>query len=538
MKRFFLIAVLLCVAAASLLSAGYAYYAAEDAARIKFEGTAEEALNRIRSRTQLHLSLLRATAALFRAGSGDIDRNALQAFVGALDLEGDYAGISGLGYARLIRRGDEASAEASMRGSYALDRAIWPPQGEAYRAPVLMLEPLSERNKAALGFDMFSDPVRRAAMQAAMESGRAWASGRVQLVQGIGDPSYAGFLIYIPLAPGVPNDALPAARAEGTTGFVYAPFRSDELFNAALGQSPLLPLSVEIYDGKPDSSRLLYRSQSAPDPAGDMWTRRELTVAGRTWVLRMRPTSAFVYPTSRLTALGLGLLGLILAAMMALLVRASEKSYEAANALREASERSLQEKDLMLQEMKHRIKNSIARVLAISRQTIANSSSLEEFSGSFGARLQSMASSQDMLTRSRWQKADLEELLKTELDQVFGQDMSEPYIGGPRVEIDEATTQSLGLTFHELATNALKYGSVGAKKDFLSVSWKLSGERGNRRLDLNWRERGSAKPGEPARVGFGTKLIEANIVRELGGTISRRFDDDGLEIEISIPLSQ
>ena len=149
-----------------------------------------------------------------------------------------------------------------------------------------------------------------------------------------------------------------------------------------------------------------------------------------------------------------------------------------------------------------------------------------------------MASSQDMLTRSRWQKADLEELLKTELDQVFGQDMSEPYIGGPRVEIDEATTQSLGLTFHELATNALKYGSVGAKKDFLSVSWKLSGERGDRRLDLNWRERGSAKPGEPARVGFGTKLIEANIVRELGGTISRRFDDDGLEIEISIPLSQ
>ena len=263
MKRFFLIAVLLCVAAASLLSAGYAYYAAEDAARIKFEGTAEEALNRIRSRTQLHLSLLRATAALFRAGSGDIDRNALQAFVGALDLEGDYAGISGLGFARLIRRGDEASVEASMRGSYALDRAIWPPQGEPYRAPVLMLEPLSERNKAALGFDMFSDPVRRAAMQAAMESGRAWASGRVQLVQGIGDPSYAGFLIYIPLAPGVPNDALPAARAEGTTGFVYAPFRSDELFNAALGQSPLLPLSVEIYDGEAESSRRGCRSNGS-----------------------------------------------------------------------------------------------------------------------------------------------------------------------------------------------------------------------------------------------------------------------------------
>ena len=63
MKRFFIVALLLCVAAASLLSAGYAYYAAEDAARIKFESTAEEALNRVRTKTELHLSLLRATAA-------------------------------------------------------------------------------------------------------------------------------------------------------------------------------------------------------------------------------------------------------------------------------------------------------------------------------------------------------------------------------------------------------------------------------------------------------------------------------------------
>ncbi len=110
------------------------------------------------------------------------------------------------------------------------------------------------------------------------------------------------------------------------------------------------------------------------------------------------------------------------------------------------------------------------------------------------------------------------------------------HVGGPRVEIHEATTQALGLTFHELATNALKYGAAGTREDFLSVSWKLSGERSRRRLVLNWRERGSGKLTEPERIGFGTKLIEANIVRELGGTITRRFPDDGLEIEISIPL--
>lgn len=538
MKRLLIIVVLLCVGAASLLSAGYAYYAAEDAARIKFQGTAEEALNRIRARTELHLSLLRATAALFRAGAGDVDRTVLQAFVGALDIDGYYAGIGGLGYARLIRHGDEASAEAALRGNYAIDRKVWPPHGEAWRTPVLMLEPLSEGNKATLGYDMFTDPALRAAMQAAMDSGQPRASGRVQLVQGKGDPSYTGFLVYVPLAPGIQRTAPAEVRAEATTGFVYAPFRAGDLFSSALGQTPFLPLSVEVYDGEVEASRLLYRSQAAPDNAAGFVAQREFVMAGRTWILRMQPTSAFIYPASRLAAVALGLLGLVLAATMALLARAGEKSYQVANALRETSERSLLEKDLMLQEMKHRIKNSIARVLAISRQTAANSASLSEFSSSFHARLQSMAASQDMLTRSRWQKADLEELLKTELSQVFGQEMTKAYVGGPRVEIDEATTQSLGLTFHELATNALKYGAVGTRDDFLSVSWKLAVDDAGRRLTLNWRERGAGKLIEPERVGFGTKLIEANIVRELGGTIARRFLDDGLEIEISIPLTQ
>lgn len=145
-----------------------------------------------------------------------------------------------------------------------------------------------------------------------------------------------------------------------------------------------------------------------------------------------------------------------------------------------------------------------------------------------------MSASQDMLTRSRWQKADLRELLVTEIEQVLGNDMDADRLTGPQVEIDEATTQALGLTFHELATNALKYGAAGTGSGSLTVTWSLA----KNGLRLFWRERGGGKVEPPERKGFGTRLIDANIVRELGGSIERRYPEDGIDIDIFIPLKR
>jgi two-component sensor histidine kinase len=200
--------------------------------------------------------------------------------------------------------------------------------------------------------------------------------------------------------------------------------------------------------------------------------------------------------------------------------------------LQENAEISLLEKDLMLQEMKHRIKNSITRVLAIARQTAANAKDIGEFQDSFSARLQAMAASQDMLTRSRWQKADLGELLRIELAQVFGKELPDGVLSGPRVMLSETATQALGLTFHELATNALKYGETGNTTDALKVEWRLQGDT----LALSWREASSVAVAPPEKPGFGTRLIDMNITRELKGTIRRDYRADGLHIEIEIPL--
>jgi two-component sensor histidine kinase len=227
---------------------------------------------------------------------------------------------------------------------------------------------------------------------------------------------------------------------------------------------------------------------------------------------------------------------LLLAGAMAMAARNQIRAFETASLLHEATEKSLADRDLMLQEMKHRIKNSITRVLAIARQTASGSTDIAEFSSSFAARLQAMAASQDMLTRSRWQKADLAELLRIELGQVFGTKLPDDMLVGETVMLSEAQTQALGLTFHELATNALKYGEAGNSVDALRVSWRVSQKGRVRLLELRWCETVDEQIQPPAKTGFGTKLIDMNIKHELGGEIRREYGETALVIEIDIPL--
>lgn len=537
-RRFFPAAIFLTVAAASIVTAGYAYMAATEAARLKLEGTADDAISRIETRLELHLSLLRATVALFKTGDGSVSRDVLRSFVSALDIDGRYAGIRGIGYARLIRTGAEAAAENDLIRNYGDQRPIWPGTSQLSRAVVTLLEPTNETNRATLGFDMMSEPVRRSAVDRAIETGEPQATSRVGLVRE-GGSDESGFLVYLPLILGVGGDAPRDARVAATAGLVYAAFRSEDLFSAALAKAPLLPLAIQVYDGDPVEANLLFSAQVAPDDraGADLKARRDMQFAGRQWTLLFQPTAGFEWPTSRLISLAFGVLGLLLAVALAWVASSGEKALAAVSALNAAGEKNLQDKDLMLQEMNHRIKNSIARVVAIARQTANGATDLDDFVKSFSARMQAMAASQDLLTRSSRQGADLRELLAKEIEQVLGRNMNQDRLSGPDVEIDQASTQALGLTFHELATNALKYGALAGGNNDLSVRWNVTGREHDRNLVIFWREQGSGRLSEPAKRGFGSKLIEANIVRELGGSIERRYPDDGMIIEIAIPLN-
>ena len=538
MKKFFPIVAFIAVALISLTMAGFAYFATQEAARIKFEATADDALNRIESRIDLHLSLLRSTQALFDARNGDISHNEFKAFFSALDVDSNFAGLRGIGFLRLAKTGDEAAVERDILRDGGAAHTVYPATAEPWRTPIVLFEPMDPSNQASIGFDMFSEPVRRAAIEKAMADDQQHASGLLQLGQGTGAAqTFTGFLVFVRLNVETAPDVINANRSS-TAGFLYAAFRASDLFQTALSRAPLLPVNTEIYDGKVDGDNLLFRSETPPVATiGDrLLVTRKIVVAGRPWTVLFRPTSAFSLPSSRAIPVMLGLFGLLLAGAIALVARYQERAYDAVSLLHETTEKSLLEKDLMLQEMKHRIKNSITRVLAIARQTASHATDVKEFSSSFAARLQAMAASQDMLTRSRWQKADLGDLLRIELGQVFGKELPDGILSGPEVLLDETTTQALGLTFHELATNALKYGEAGNSVGALKVDWSLDARGRDKTLVLNWREAGQKKLEAPAKTGFGTKLIDLNVTRELHGTIKRDFHAEGLTVEIRIPL--
>ncbi|TIT31051.1 MAG: histidine kinase, partial [Mesorhizobium sp.] len=114
MKKFFPTVAFIAVALISLTMAGFAYFATQEAARIKFEATADDALNRIDSRIDLHLSLLRSTQALFDARNGGISRGEFKAFFHALGINDNFAGLRGIGFLRLARAGDEAAVERAI----------------------------------------------------------------------------------------------------------------------------------------------------------------------------------------------------------------------------------------------------------------------------------------------------------------------------------------------------------------------------------------------------------------------------------------
>jgi len=527
----------------SLIGAGMTavvYNAEETADRIRFENLAGDAVDRVVGRIREHVTLLISTHSFFSAQSSSVqassiqaaqvDRSAFERFVTGLDLQGAFEGVRGIGYARLIPTGDEAEAAGDLQRNYGLAREVWPETSRDLRTPIVLLEPSDERNRAALGYDMFSEERRRNAMQAAMKTGAPTASAPVELVQEITSVKQAGFLVYVPFSQ-VPSS--------GTVdGFVYAPFRAGDLHLAALERAPRLPVTVETSDTTEDAAVLLFRSAGhGEDTAYEgLAAERVVDMAGRQWTFKVHATPAFRSRTHHIYAMVVGAVSLLLAIALAMSSRFQLKAVAAADELRRVSEKTVQEKDLMLQEMKHRIKNSIARVLAIARQTAANSETIEDFSKSFTARLNSMANAQDMLTRSHWQRADLRELLNTELEQVFGRSTGEDKLTGPKVLLDERTTQALGLTFHELATNALKYGGISTNNGDLLVNWEVTGAGKAKRLQLDWIETSAGPIGEPEGTGFGSRLIDANIRGELGGAIDRSFRTNGMTVRMTIPL--
>ena len=190
---------------------------------------------------------------------------------------------------------------------------------------------------------------------------------------------------------------------------------------------------------------------------------------------------------------------------------------------------------LMIDELNHRVKNTLATVQSIAMQTARHHPEPKGFAEAFQSRLMSLSHTHDLLTRSHWEGADLRAVLQHETDAHGGPTRIVP--NGPPVALNPAQALSVGMVFHELATNAGKYGALTTPDGRVFVDWSVADQRAPR-LILSWRETGGPPVTPPDRRGFGSRLIERNVQHDLAGEVELAYAPDGFRAEISVPLDK
>jgi len=190
---------------------------------------------------------------------------------------------------------------------------------------------------------------------------------------------------------------------------------------------------------------------------------------------------------------------------------------------------------LLINELNHRVKNTLATVQSIAAQTARRAESPEDFREKFETRLIALSQTHNALTRGGWESASLSELLTQEFKPYAGDQVR---MDGPEVNLPPRIAVSLGMVFHELATNAAKYGALSSPTGNVRVSWRTVLSAGEEsRLILQWREENGPPVQMPTRRGFGSRLIEGSVKGELGGISRMAFDPAGFNCRLEIVLS-
>jgi PAS domain S-box-containing protein len=188
---------------------------------------------------------------------------------------------------------------------------------------------------------------------------------------------------------------------------------------------------------------------------------------------------------------------------------------------------------LLLDELNHRVKNTLATVQAIVGQTLRADRAPEDFAAHLQARLKALSQTHDALTGSRWQGAAMRAMLRTEFAPFAPERID---LVGEDVVLPPQSALPLGMVFHELATNAAKFGALSTDAGRVTVTWSLGETPQGSALTLDWVENGGPPVAAPARLGFGARLIERTLAGELGGSASLDYQVEGLRCTLKAPL--
>jgi two-component system CheB/CheR fusion protein len=214
---------------------------------------------------------------------------------------------------------------------------------------------------------------------------------------------------------------------------------------------------------------------------------------------------------------------------------------------RDISDRKIAEahRTLLLHELSHRVKNALATVQSLAMETMRTAVSQEAFKEAFEARLIALSSTHDLLTRGAWHGATLNDVIEAELTPYQAVDHARWTATGPDLRLTPKMALALGMAFHELATNAAKYGALSTPGGRVAVDWSVTGhdpkpgdaDSAGRRLSLSWVESAGPPVAKPERKGFGSRLIADALAFELDGEVEINYGREGVRCTVDAPLA-
>ncbi|WP_337191303.1 CHASE domain-containing protein [Parapontixanthobacter aurantiacus] len=517
------VGIFLLVAAITAMSVFAVERGEQDNERIEMISLSETIASSLALNIATNTSYLRAGAALF--GSNEtISRQTFGRFIDELRVNAGYSGAEGIGWAPMIRPAQLPEFEEALVQSNAATTSVYPRLDERSRdrlVPIKYLQPNTARNRRAIGFDMYSEPVRREAIQEATRRVEPTASGRVVLVQeGGGDEP--GFLTYMPVFA---NN-----NYRDVKGYVYSPFNARDFLRASLETEELQRdgMGIYLYDTSVAEENLLARI--APQTETGEYYTREIEIANHPFVLVVESTrgSALSYLSLLTLFFGLAVASLLML-VARLMTKQAMEDEKTLNWLHEQN--SI--RNSLTRELNHRVKNTLANVLSIIALTRRRADNLDEFADSLDGRIRALSATHDLLTQSDWNTTPVEAVVDAELAPYAQTSENMIDRSGPDVELAPNDALSLGMALHELATNAAKYGALSKQTGRVRITWELI-EEGLARLD--WVETGGPPVSDTRERGFGTDLIEKIVAHELRNPVDLVFDPTGVRCSLLVPV--
>lgn len=282
----------------------YLYYqSARGKDSIRFNNEVNRVQTALETRIGLYIALLRSGRG-FIESKKDLTRSSFANFVKSLELEKNYVGVQGIGYTVVIQPEEREQLIERMKTEGYADFKMFPEtERESYQA-IIYLEPLDERNRRALGYDMSTEATRREAMERARDTGVAAATGKVTLLQETDSQIQSGFLIYLPVYQDGTIPGTIEERRRNIRGYIYSPFRAGNFLREIQQITDTEGIGVTIYDGAKVPENLMAQTSSpsgqyfVPQINEEYWAQNRMNVAGREWLIEYNSLPSFADQSS------------------------------------------------------------------------------------------------------------------------------------------------------------------------------------------------------------------------------------------------